>query len=59
MKHLSESAQKIEDMLSDGCIVYRKNGIIEAVKQPEFGKIVLTFQDDKLMFVERRELKKV
>lgn len=56
---MSESAQKIEDMLSDGCIVYRKNGIIEAVKQPEFGKIVLTFQDDKLMFVERRELKKV
>lgn len=56
---MSETVKNLGNIALDSCIVYRKNGIIEEIHPPEYGEVILKFQDNRLMFIEKRELKKV
>ncbi len=49
---------KMVDLVKNGFIIYRKNGIIKKQRAPEFGKITLHYQDGELSLLDFNEQKK-
>ena len=43
------------EKMEEGYLFYLKNGIIESVKVPEYGKVTLVYQDGKLCYLEKAE----
>ena len=43
------------EKMEDGYLFYLKNGIIESVKAPAYGKLTLVYQDGKLCYIEKAE----
>lgn len=41
--------------MEDGYLFYLKNGIIESVKVPAYGKLTLVYQHSKVCYVEKIE----
>lgn len=41
--------------MEEGYLFYFKNGIIESVKVPEYGKVTLAYQDGKMCYLEKAE----
>ena len=41
--------------MEDGYLFYIKNGIIESVKVPAYGKLTLVYQHGKVCYVEKAE----
>ena len=41
--------------MEDGYLFYLKNGIIENVKVPVYGKLTLVFQHGKVCYIEKTE----
>lgn len=41
--------------MEDGYLFYLKNGIIENVKVPVYGKLTLVYQDGKMIYLEKAE----
>lgn len=47
--------QILIEKMEDGYLFYFKNGIIESVKVPVYGKLTLVYQDGKLCYIEKAE----
>lgn len=43
------------EKMEDGYLFYLKNGIIESVKVPAYGKLTLVYQHSKVCYVEKIE----
>ena len=43
------------EKMEDGYLFYIKNGIIEGVKVPAYGKLTLVYQHGKVCYVEKAE----
>lgn len=43
------------EKMEDGYLFYIKNGIIESVKVPAYGKVTLAYQDGKMCYLEKAE----
>lgn len=43
------------EKMEDGYLFYLKNGIIESVKVPAYGKLTLVYQHGKVCYVEKTE----
>ena len=41
--------------MEEGYLFYFKNGIIESVRVPEYGKVTLVYQDGKMSYLEKAE----
>lgn len=46
------------DLVKNGFIIYRKNGIIKKQRTPAFGKITLHYQNGELSLLDFNEQKK-
>lgn len=47
--------QILIEKMEEGYLFYLKNGIIESVRVPEYGKVTLVYQDGKLCYLEKAE----
>lgn len=47
--------QILIEKMEDGYLFYFKNGIIENVKVPLYGKLTLVYQDGKVCYIEKAE----
>lgn len=47
--------QILIEKMEDGYLFYLKNGIIENVKVPLYGKLTLVYQDGKVCYIEKAE----
>ncbi len=43
------------EKMEEGYLFYFKNGIIESVKVPAYGKLTLVYQHGKVCYVEKAE----
>lgn len=47
--------QILIEKMKDGYLFYLKNGIIENVKVPLYGKLTLVYQNGKVCYIEKAE----
>lgn len=47
--------QILIEKMEEGYLFYLKNGIIESVRVPEYGKVTLAYQDGKMCYLEKAE----
>ncbi|WP_277295109.1 hypothetical protein, partial [Streptococcus hyointestinalis] len=55
---MSSSDSTLLNLLENNCILYLKNGRIEHVQTPEYGRVTLAYHDGKFSHYERAETKK-
>ncbi|MGF0046527.1 hypothetical protein ACQRD4_00930 [Streptococcus hyointestinalis] len=55
---MSNSDSTLLNLLENNCILYLKNGRIEHVQAPEYGRVTLAYHDGKFSHYERAETKK-
>ena len=54
-----QKTEQLKDLLDRGFVLFSKNGIIESVKLPEFGSLIITTQDGKPIQKETRQKEKI
>ena len=55
MEKTKMNEQILIKKMEEGYLFYFKNGIIESVKVPEYGKVTLAYQDGKMRYLEKAE----